>query len=121
MVLALCAITVPTALFRVLLLVAAAIVLYVGIVICLRASNLLVTDHTLEKLRKRQVFGVFAAMIVAVVFTGTVAVGLVAGSTDEARANPSNQGCNGYIELCAAAAQPDRVAGEPQRDVFGRL
>ena len=92
-----------------------------GIVICLRASGLLVTDHTIPKLHKRQVVGVFAAMIVAFVFTGTVAVGLVAGNTDQPRANPSNQGCNGYIELCRAAAQPDRVAGEPQRDVVERV
>ena len=33
--------------------------------------------------------------------TAIVAVGLVAGNTDEPRANPTNQGCNGYIELCA--------------------
>ena len=101
MVLALCAITITTTLFRTILVLAALLVLYVGIVICLRASGLLVTDHTIKKLHKRQVVGVFAAMIVAIVFTGTVAVGLVAGNTDQPRANPSNQGCNGYIELCA--------------------
>jgi hypothetical protein len=43
---------------------------------------------------------VFGAMVVAVVVTGTVAVGLVSNSTEQARANPSDQGCNGYIELC---------------------
>ena len=101
MVLALCAITITTTLFRTILVLAALLVLYLGIVICLRASGLLVTDHTIKKLHKRQVVGVFAAMIVAIVFTGTVAVGLVAGNTDQPRANPSNQGCNGYIELCA--------------------
>jgi len=101
MVLALSAITITTALFRTILVLAALLVLYLGIVICLRASGLLVTDHTIKKLHKRQVVGVFAAMVAAIVFTGTVAVGLVAGNTDQARANPSNQGCNGYIELCA--------------------
>jgi hypothetical protein len=101
MVLALMAVTVPSTLFRTALLVAAALALYVGIVVCLRASGLMITDHTIAKIHKRQIAAVFAAMIAAVVFTGTIAVGLVAGNTDQPRANPSDQGCNGYIELCA--------------------
>jgi hypothetical protein len=101
MVLAFCAVTIPSSLFRAVLFLAAAIVLYVGIVICLRASGLLVTDHSIKRLHRRQVVGVFAAMTAAIIFTGSVAVGVVAGNTDQPRANPSNQGCNGYIELCA--------------------
>jgi hypothetical protein len=101
MVLAAAALTIPGSLFHSLLVLVALLVLYVGIVVCLRASGLLVTDHSIAKLHKRQIAGVFVAMIVAALFTGTVAVGLVAGNTEDARANPSNQGCNGYIELCA--------------------
>ena len=43
--------------------------LYVGVVVCLRATGLLVTDHSIPRLHKRQVVGVFAAMIVVVVLT----------------------------------------------------
>ncbi len=100
MILAACALTIPSGVFRLLLYTVAVIVLYVGIVVCLRAGGLLVTDHTIKPLHKRQVFGVFACMGLATVLTGSVAVSVLAASTDEARANPSNQGCNGYIELC---------------------
>ena len=58
--------------------------LYVGIVVCLRATGLLVTDHSIKPLHKREVVGVFAAMVVAVALTATVAVGIVA---DEHRPN----------------------------------
>ena len=121
MVLALCAITITTTLFRTILVLAALLVLYVGIVICLRASGLLVTDHTIKKLHKRQVVGVFAAMIVAIVFTGTVAVGLVAGNTDQATSESQQPGVQRLHRAVRATAQPDRVAGEPQRDVVGRV
>ena len=95
------ALTVPNELFHDLLDVAAILVLYVGIVVCLRASGVLVTDHTIKRLHKREVALVFAALVAAVVLTGSVAVALVAGGTEKPRANPTNQGCNGYIELCA--------------------
>jgi hypothetical protein len=100
MVVALAALTLPGGIARSLLFVAAVLTLYVGIVVCLRASGLLVTDHTIPRLHKREVFGVFAALVVASLLTGTVAVELLASNTSEPRANPSNQGCNGYIELC---------------------
>ncbi len=35
--------------------------------------------------------------------TSTAAVALVSASTETPRANPTNQGCNGYVELCAFA------------------
>jgi len=100
-ILAALALTVPVALLSALLWVAAVLVLYVGIVVCLRASGLLVTDHSIPRLKARQVVVVFAAMIVAIILVSTVAVGVVANNTEQARANPTNQGCNGYIELCA--------------------
>jgi hypothetical protein len=100
MVLALATLTVPGGVFRTLLVVAALLVLYVGIVICLRAAGLLVTDHSIPRLHKRQVFGAFAAVVAASAVTVFAAVGIVANTTSEPRANPTNQGCNGYIELC---------------------
>jgi len=99
-VLAWLAVTKPSVLLHDALVVLAVGVLYVGIVVCLRASHLLVTDHSIARLHKRQVVGVFVAMVVATLLTATLAVGLVASGTQTARANPSNEGCNGYIELC---------------------
>jgi hypothetical protein len=101
MALALATLTIPSTVFHYALLALAILVLYVGIVVCLRATGLLVTDHTIPKLHKRELVAVFAAMVAATVLTGTVAVGILAGATSEPRANPTDQGCNGYIELCA--------------------
>jgi hypothetical protein len=95
------ALTSPGTLFDFAFAVAALGVLYVGIVVCLRATGLLVTDHSIKPLHKRQVAGVFAAMVAAIVITASVAVAVVSSNTESARANPTNQGCNGYIELCA--------------------
>lgn len=101
MVLALTSLTIPGDVFRFLLIVAAILALYVGIVVCLRAAGLLVTDHTIPRLHRREVVGVFAAIVVASALTAFIAVNIVAQNTGAPRANPTNQGCNGYIELCA--------------------
>ena len=85
------------------LAVAAVLVLYAGIVVCLRASGVLVTDHTIKPLHKREVALVAAAMALGVAVTATAAVAIVAASTETAQAKPTDQGCNGYIELCAMA------------------
>jgi hypothetical protein len=101
MALALLALTNAAGLFRAILVVAALLVLYIGIVVSLRATGLLVTDHTIKRLHARQVIAVFATVILIVIATASIAVGVVARNTDDVRANPTNQGCNGYIELCA--------------------
>jgi hypothetical protein len=100
MVLALATLTEPSDVAHALLVVAAVLVLYVGIVVCLRAAGLLHTDHSIPRLHKREVFGAFAAVVAAGAVTAFVAVGVVASNTTQPRANPHNQGCNGYIELC---------------------
>ena len=100
MVLALASLTIPGAVVHALVLVGAVLALYVGIVICLRAAGLLVTDHSIPRLHKREVFGAFVTIIAAGAVTAFVAVGIVAGNTTQPRANPTDQGCNGYIELC---------------------
>ena len=100
MVLALATLTIPLDVFHALLVVGAVLVLYVGIVICLRAAGLLHTDHSIPRLHKREVLGAFAAVVAAGAATAFVAVGVVANNTTQPRANPTNQGCNGYIELC---------------------
>ncbi len=83
--------------------VAALLVLYVGTVICLRASGVLVTDHSIKAIHKREVALVLVAMIAGFMITATAAVQVVAASTETPKANPTNQGCNGYVELCAFA------------------
>jgi hypothetical protein len=95
------ALMIPGRLFELTLYVAALLLLYVGIVICLRAAGLLVTDHSIKRLHKREVALVFAAVIAGTLVTASGAVTLVSASTEQAKANPTNQGCNGYIELCA--------------------
>jgi hypothetical protein len=101
MVFALAVITVPEQMLRAALVAAAVLVLYLGIVVCLRASNLMVTDHSIPRLHKREVFGAFAAVVAAGALTAFAALGIVADNTSSPSANPTNQGCNGYIELCA--------------------
>jgi hypothetical protein len=73
---------------------------YVGVILCLRAAGILVVDHEIPRIRKRQVVGVFSTMIVAFVLMATLAVSVVAANTSEPTANPDKNGCNGYIELC---------------------
>jgi hypothetical protein len=100
MILALATLTIPGDVGRALLVVAAVLAVYVGIVVCLRASGLLVTDHTIPRMHKRQVFAVLGALVAASALTAFVAVGILANNTTQPSANPDNQGCNGYIELC---------------------
>ncbi|MFN8028012.1 MAG: hypothetical protein U0W40_17100 [Acidimicrobiia bacterium] len=94
------ALTVPVGLFGTLLDLAALLVVYVGIVVILRALKVMVTDHTIPKLHKRQVFAVFAILVGALLFTGTAAASLLASAQTDARADPTNEGCNNYLELC---------------------
>ena len=95
--------TKPAELSRVVLVTAAVLLLYVAIVVCLRAAGVLVTDHSLHRLHVREVALVAAAVFAGSLVTGTAMVALVSANTEQAHANPSDQGCNGYIELCALA------------------
>ncbi|HEY3723857.1 MAG TPA: hypothetical protein VGN59_10925 [Acidimicrobiia bacterium] len=90
----------PTQTARTLVELLAVLGLYVAVVICLRASGVLATDHSIPRLKKRQVAGVFGSMVVAAILTATVAVAAVAANTSAPSANPEQSGCNGYMELC---------------------
>ena len=95
--------------------------LYVGIVVCLRAAGLLVTDHSITQLHKRQLVGVFAALVARRSCSPDRSRSAwLPVHTDEPSANPTNQGCNGYIELCAQPLEPGRLAGQSQLDVVER-
>jgi hypothetical protein len=80
--------------------IAAIVAFYVGVILCLRAAGILVVDHSIPRIRKRQVVGVFATMIAAFLVMATLAVTIVAANTTTPTANPDKNGCNGYIELC---------------------
>ena len=97
------ALTEPGTLARVVLITAALLLLYVAIVVCLRAAGVLVTDHSLHRLHVRQFALVVVAILAGSFVTGGGMVAIVAASTEQEQANPSDRGCNGYVELCALA------------------
>ncbi|MFI5047937.1 MAG: hypothetical protein ACHQIG_12800, partial [Acidimicrobiia bacterium] len=99
-VIAVMALMVPSTLFGVALGVAGILLLYVAIVVCLRAGGILVTDHSLQRLHKREVALVLAAVVAGVLVTGAGVVTAVSASTEQATVDPGASGCNGYIELC---------------------
>jgi hypothetical protein len=100
MAIALFTLTNPGRTAHLVLLAAALLAVYVGIVICLRAAGVMITDHSIPKMHKREIAGVFGAVVAAAAVTAFVATSIVANNTSQPRANPHNQGCNGYIELC---------------------
>ena len=61
----------------------------------------MVTDHTIPRLHKRQVFGVFAGIVASPRRSPRSSPSGSSPTTPRSpSANPNNQGCNGYIELC---------------------
>jgi hypothetical protein len=79
---------------------AALVLLYAAIVVCLRASGMLVTDPSIKRLHKREVALVVVALFAGTTVTAIGATSLVASGTNTERASPTNQGCNGFVELC---------------------
>ena len=77
---------------------------YVGVIVCLRASGLLVTDHAIPRLHKRQVVGVFATMVVGFVATGDASrSALVAANTTEPTAEPGPERAATATSSCASS------------------
>jgi hypothetical protein len=85
----------------VLVSLAGVALLYVAVVVALRAAGLLVADAPAPPFRKRQIAGVAAAMVGALVITASSATAVVAATTKTPEADTGVAGCNGYIELCA--------------------
>ena len=94
-------ITKPGSTARLFVDLAAFTTLYVGVVVCLRAAGILVTDHTIRPLRRRWLALVPVVMVVALAGSAGVVVSLAAASRSTARADQLRTGCNGYFELCA--------------------
>ena len=91
----------PTSTARTVVGLLALLGIYVGVVICLRAGGVLVTDHSVHRMHRRWVVAVAVAMLAALVGTGSGAVALAAATKKEPRANALMQGCNGFFDLCA--------------------
>lgn len=91
----------PASTARTLVTVASLLGIYVGVVICLRAAGVLVTDHAISRLRPRWIVAVAATMLVVLLGAGSGAVALAAATRREPKANALRQGCNGYFDLCA--------------------
>src|SRR4029079_2294372 len=83
MALALATLTIPGAGGRARWIAAAVLAIYVGIVVCLRASGLMTTDHSIPRMHKRQVFGVLGALVASIALTAFVAVGILANNTTQ--------------------------------------
>ncbi|MGZ4688062.1 MAG: hypothetical protein ACXVJF_09365 [Acidimicrobiia bacterium] len=90
---------VPTA--RTIVALAALLGIYLGVVVCLRATNVLVTDHRIRRLRSRWIVAVAAAMVVTAAGAASGAVALASSTYEPPRANALREGCNGYFDLCA--------------------
>lgn len=92
--------TQPADLARQLASLAGLFVLYLGVVVTLRASGALVTDHETPRFHRRWIGVVAVCMVVA--FAGSVvgAAAVVASTQSDPRADITKQGCNGYFDLC---------------------
>lgn len=100
MLLAALVLTQPADLARTVVALGALLGLYIGVVICLRAGGILVTDHGIPRLRRRWVMLVGACLVLAMVGSVAMTVTVVAATQQEPRANLTKQGCNGAFDLC---------------------
>ena len=75
-------------------------VMYLGVVLALRATGVLVPGRATPPLHTRQVLGVAAAMVIGFSVTAGAAIAIASATTKPAAANAA-AGCNGYVELCA--------------------
>ena len=83
------------------MIAAAVLALYVGVVVCLRAANVVTPRADARGLRRGWIVAVAAAMAIALVGSASGAVALAAATKTTPRANALQQGCNGYFDLCA--------------------
>ena len=90
----------PLTLLRDVFFIAGIGVLYVGLVIGLRAAGFLVPGYPTPRVRKRQL-GLVVTIMGAILVGTTAATAVVVVRTQPSgRANPSASGCNGFIGLC---------------------
>lgn len=92
--------TVPLQLLTLVGFFAALLVVFCGLLLVLRSAGVIETSANTARLRKRKVAAVAAAMVVCVGLTTTATAAVVDVVKPSSKANPRQDGCNGYIELC---------------------
>ena len=92
--------TVPATLLWALGLVIAVIVVFFGVLLLLRSTGVLETVPSIAPVRKRQLAAVAAAVVVSLAMTTTATAAVLEATKPGGRADPKDNGCNGYYELC---------------------
>ncbi len=78
----------------------ALLAVFCGLLLVLRGTGIIETSATTARLRKRTVAVVGAAMVACVALTTTATAAVVDVVKPSSVANPRQDGCNGFIELC---------------------
>jgi hypothetical protein len=92
--------TVPTKILVVVGFLAASLVVYCGLLLVLRGTGVIETSAGTARLRKRQLVAVAFGMAVSIGLTTTATAAVVNVVKPSSKANPRQDGCNGFIELC---------------------
>ncbi len=92
--------TVPLPLLELLGFAFALVVVFCGLLLLLRGTGIIETSVDTARLRKRQVSGVAIGVIAALVMTTTATAAVVDVVKPNGKADPRQNGCNGFIELC---------------------
>ena len=92
--------TVPLPLLEFLGFFAALVVVFCGLLLLLRGTGIIETSTNTARLPKRKVVGLAAGMVISVVMTTTATAAVVNVVKPNGKANPRQDGCNGFIELC---------------------
>jgi hypothetical protein len=92
--------TVPLPMVELLGFVIALVVVFCGLLLLLRGAGIIETSENTARLRKRQLAGVAAAVVVCVAMTTTATAAVVDVVKPNGKADPRQNGCNGSIELC---------------------
>jgi hypothetical protein len=92
--------TVPLPILELLGFIIALIVVFCGLLLLLRGAGIIETSANTAPLRKRQLTGVAAAVVVSIAMTTTATAAVVDAVKPNGKADPRQNGCNGSIELC---------------------
>jgi hypothetical protein len=92
--------TVPKKLLVYIGFLAALLVVYCGLLLVLRGTGIIETSAGTARLRRRQLGAVAAGIVVSIALTTTATAAVVHVVKPSTKADPRQDGCNGFIELC---------------------
>ena len=92
--------TVPSVLFSVVGVIAALVVVFFGLLLLLRGGGVIETAPDIPRVRKRQAIAITVAMVLGVTLTTTATGAAIEAAKPHKHADPNQNGCNGYFELC---------------------